>query len=123
MKLTSFTKIVLAGSQFTPSDPVKIHATHPRKWLRLVELNLHFGTESKSYRVEKVDRDGNVLVLIQQSFTSLGVPGDSTAESLLLVGSDIESLFQPGDQLAITTTGATSAMRATAYFAEVDPDV
>lgn len=113
---------IAAASQFlgtefraqAPTDPL-------RKFLKLRELNLQMGTESKTYRIEKRRADGTVFGLIQQSTDSMGVPAANTAESVILKGADIEVTLAPGEQIQIVTAGATAAMRCKIIYEEVDP--
>jgi hypothetical protein len=117
-QLLTFEAEVQAGNQFVGTE---FFLQFPRrKAIKLIELNLQMGTEAKTFRVEKRNAAGQAIALIQQSVDTSGVPGTTSAESLILSGSDLELLFEEGDRLAITTTGATSAMRSKAYFVETD---
>lgn len=118
-KLLSFDADVAAASQFTGAE-FKAQSTDPtRRALKLVELNLQMGTESKTWRVEKRRADGTVFGLIQQSTDAMGVPAANTDESVILKGADVEVFLGPGDQIQIVTTGATAAMRCEQLFEEV----
>jgi hypothetical protein len=109
---------VAAGSQFQGNE-FSIQAATPGAFLKLRELDLRMGTESKTFRVYKRKQDGTDIVLIQRSTDSNGNPAAITAESLILLGEDIEVFLAPGEQIQIETDGATSEMRAQLYFEEV----
>lgn len=117
-QLLTFEAEITAGQQFLGTE-FKITPPKRDSALRLVELDLKMGVESKTFRIEKRNSAGDPVALIQQSVDSMGAPAASTAESVILKGPDIELLFAPGDQPSITTTGATAAMRAKLYFEEV----
>lgn len=117
-QLLTFEAEVSAGQQFTGGEFVLQFPS--LRAIRLIELNLQMGTEAKTFRIEKRNSAGQVIALIQQSVDTSGVPGTTSAESVILSGSDLELLFEAGDRLAITTTGATSAMRSKAYFEQTN---
>lgn len=111
---------VAALAQFLGTE-FKLSPKNPNSVLLLRELNLQMGTESKTFRIEKRNAQGQAIALVQQSVDGTGAPAASTAESVILKGEDIELMFAPGDQVAIITVGATAAMRAKLYLLEVDP--
>lgn len=111
-----------AGNQFLGTEFKAQAPTDPlRNFLRLKELNLEMGTESKTYRIEKRRANGDILALIQQSTDGMGAPAANTDESVVLKGEDIEVKLAPGEQIQIVTTGATAAMRCKIIFEETDP--
>lgn len=112
---------VPAASQFLGTE-FKIQPKSDRSILMLRELDLQMGTESKTFRIVKRNAAGSQIALIQQSVDGTGAPAPSTAESVVLKGDDVELIFGYGDQIQITTSGATAAMRAKLYFLELDPE-
>jgi hypothetical protein len=119
-KMLVFEADIGAGSQFAGSE-FRAQARTKGAWLKLKELDLQMGTESKTFRVEKRDGEGNLVILIQQSTDASGAPAANTDESLLLTGPDIEVLLSPSEQIQVVTSGATSAMKAKLYLEEVIP--
>ena len=58
-------RAVAPASQFTGSEfSVAPPSAAPGAFLRLKELNLKMGTESKTWRIEKVSAAGNVMRMI-----------------------------------------------------------
>lgn len=108
----------LAGTQFLGNE-FKVQAAHRNGFLKLKELNLQMGTESKTFRIEKRTTGGAVIVLVQQSVDGTGAPAPTTAESVVITGGEFEVLLAPGEQVQIVTSGATSAMSAKLYLEEV----
>lgn len=117
-KLIERTVVKTAGTQFAGTE-FSVTPLTQGAVLKLRELNLQMGTESKTFRVEKRDAQGNKIALIQQSVDGTGAPAPSTAESVVITGGEFEVLLTPGEQIQIVTTGATAGMRATAYYEEV----
>jgi hypothetical protein len=110
---------ITAGQQFLGTE-FRAQSSNPgRKLLQLKELTLQMGTEAKTFRVERRRPDGTITNLIQQSTDDFGAPATTTDESLMLKGSDVEVTLDQGEQIQITTAGATSAMRARILYEEV----
>ena len=122
MTLRTVTVDIEAGSQFTGLErEFLIAAGDPRtQVLRLIELDLMMGQESKVWKIYKRDADNENIALLQQSTTDSGVPSANTDESVILIGKDIETLLAAGEKIIVETTGATGAMRARLYFREED---
>jgi hypothetical protein len=120
-RIVTYEASVAAAAQFLGTE-FKIQPKNDRSVLMLRELDLQMGTESKTFRIVKRNPSGQQVALVQQSIDNTGAPAPSTAESVVLKGDDVELLFSYGDQIQITTSGATSAMRAKLYFLELDPD-
>ena len=100
---------VAAGAQFDGTElrlfPV---GTEPNVQFRCTELNLRMGAESKTYTIAKVSADGNSYAIHARTA--------STDTAVILTGDSMNVLLGPGDRMAITTSGATSAIFAKAYF-------
>ncbi len=109
---------ILAASQFVGTE-FSVGPVTRGAFLRLKELDLQMGTEAKTFRIEKRSANGSLRVLIQQSVDNAGAPATTLSESVILLGSDIEVLLEPGEQIQIVTTGATSVMTAKLYLEEV----
>lgn len=121
MKLFQVGADITAGQQFLGTE---FRAQSPsRKALKLQELNLAMGVESKTWRIIKRDRTGAQTALIAQSVNSSGVPAATTDESVIVNGAEFETLLLPGEQIQIITSGASSAMRARLYFVESDFEI
>jgi len=117
-RLISQARTITAGQQFAGTE-FSIGPADPNNALRLLEVNLRMGTESKTWRIEKRKTDGTVIVLLQQSTDPTGVPAANTAEGVVMRGDDVEVLLLAGEQIQIKTTGATAAMRAQIYLEEL----
>lgn len=117
-KLVTQERSIAAAAQFGGTE-FSVASPNPNGSLKLLELDLEMGTESKTWRVVKTNSAGTVIALIQQSTDSMGAPAANTDESVVLIGPDVELLLERGDQIQIITTGATAAMVAKVYFEEV----
>ncbi len=116
MSLITREVTIQAGSQFLGTE-FSVAPAKPGNILRLKELDLEMGPESKTWIVRKNTRGGLQLVLAQ-SLDDTGAPAANTDTDVLIKGEDIEVILEPGDQIQIVTTGATSEMRAKIYYGE-----
>jgi len=117
-KLLAFEQVKEAGQQFVGNE-FAVQSPNRRKVLRLKEVSLQMGTESKTYRIEKRDSQGQLLALLQQSIDpQTGAPAPTISESVVIVGTEFEVLLQPGEQIQVVSSGATAAMRARLYLEE-----
>ncbi len=116
MSLITREVTIQAGQQFLGTE-FSVAATKPGNVLRLKELDLQMGPESKTWIVRKVTKGGLQLALAR-SLDDTGAPAAATDTDVLIKGEDIEVILEPGDQVQIVTTGATSEMRAKIYYDE-----
>ncbi len=83
--------------------------------LRVREILLKMGSESKGFEIQKVFTQGGVTV---RSQINVGIA--STATDVVITAEDANILLLAGEQIQIVTTGATSAMQARILYEELD---
>lgn len=113
--LRTFSHTVPAGQQFTATE-FSIALDAPGNRMMLFEANLSLGSENKTWEIRKVVGGGFVRIL--RSLDSSGVPTATTDTDVIASGEDINVILEPGDQIQILTTGATSEMLAKLYIIE-----
>ena len=107
---------VSAGQQFIGTE-FTISPSRPGAILRLLEVNLAMGSESKTWKIFKKTVDGLILVIAQSTVN--GSFAANTVQHVLLNGDNANIVFERGDQIQIETTGASSEMKAKLYLTEV----
>jgi hypothetical protein len=94
----------------------------PQSMLKLVEVNIRGGIEPKTWEVRKTSTKSATLPLVLlESLTESGVPGQTTEKAFRITGDDIATLCAPGEQIQVMTTGKTSDMRVKFYFLDLEP--
>lgn len=107
-----------AGNQFLGTE-FKIGPMRPGNILLLYEVDLKMGSEAKTWEIRKVLKGGvDFVTLLQSIDPSTGAPAATTDSSVVGAREDVAVLLEPGDQIQIVTTSATSAMFAKLYVLE-----
>ena len=101
-----------AGTEFAANfDMQKSSAV-----MRVLEIDLLMGVESKIWIILKVLASGESFILRQSGVA--GVPGADTTTSVVLFGDACNVILETGDSIQFVTVGATSEMLAQVYIAE-----
>ncbi len=105
---------ITGGSQFLGTE-FTAAGKSPSRILKVREIVLNMGIESKGFEIQKVFTQGGVTV---KSQINVGIA--STVTNVFITGADAEILLLSGEQIQIVTTGASSAMQARVLYEELD---
>lgn len=115
--LVTATETVAAGSQFVGTE-FAVSPSRRGVVLWLYEVDIQMGSESKTWTLQKVLKNGSIVVLQQSRDLVSGAPGATTDSSVIISGPDILTLLEPGEQIQLVTSGATSTMVCKLYLVE-----
>lgn len=105
------------GSQFEGGEFLdNVNFFKGSSYIKILEVDLVMGSESKTWVVSKKLKTGESLTLARSNVGGNLAP--TTDTSVCLFGQNAEVLLDRGDSIEIITTDATSAMRAVIYFQE-----
>lgn len=107
-----------AGSQFEGTE-LNVSARRNSDMLLAKEVLISFGSESKSWFLEKVDPNGNRFVIHRSVDPATGLPAATTSTSAAIWEQDLNIILERGSQIQIRTTGATAEMHLHVKYEEI----
>jgi len=120
-KVFAKTLHVAAGSQMLGTE-LKAQ-TKSGLALRVREIFLKMGTESKTWKIYKTwpNASGTVIQsILRQSTDANGAAAADTVADVQLTQPDLDVILLPGEQIQLYTSGATAALDGYVQYEEVD---
>ena len=95
-------------------------APRAQSLLKLLQIVLVMGPESKTWRIEMTSTKGSPLIL-KQSMSSATTAGPNKDTDVLISGKDVEVLLEAGEQIQAFTADGTAPMRMKVLYADAEP--